>query len=369
MKKLFLLASAALVLAACSQNDVSETIDQAALTSSDNAIQFGTYVNQSKQTRAEINDLTTLQSKGFHVFAYYTQKADYTSGSFAPNALWNRDVTYSSSTWSYSPVIYWPNNVDDEMSFFAYAIDATSGTDYTVAPTDGSTNGDPKITLSAPGLDLLYATPQKNLKHNDNGGQDVDHSITDKVTFTFQHAAAKITLYVRHYVDEVRSGSSNGSKDLESGTTVTLTSVKFIPTSGSSYATSGATFNLATPGWEGITGLTETQTWWSGTQNVTKSATAVTDGSFTIIPETSGTINGKIEVTYTVKTTGTDGGSTDFEVTNDITMNTAQDIAAVYGKNTNIYLDLGLTSVKFDAAITAWGDNTDQDVDLPANNE
>jgi len=160
MKKLkFITASAAiaaLTLTAC-QNDVDFTQEDAqnaaaaAAALDDNAIQFGTYLNQNLATRAgwagsidnnRLKDLaddgTTSDptTNGFGVFAYYTGTATYDSywtsvdvsdaakikaakqTSQAANFMfnqqvkWNKDLGDSYITkWTYSPLKYWPNEV------------------------------------------------------------------------------------------------------------------------------------------------------------------------------------------------------------------------------------------------------------------
>lgn len=99
---------------------------------------------------------------GFGVFAYYTNTAAYgnayNSGSQSPNFMYNQQVAWSSSTWAYSPIKYWPNDtqtsaVDQKsatgtqdnggkISFFAYApytnSVTVSATTYELVPAEGT---------------------------------------------------------------------------------------------------------------------------------------------------------------------------------------------------------------------------------------
>ena len=212
-----------------------------------NAITFGTYMSGTPTTRAgrpgsidtDALKTGTHKTDGFGVFAYYTGSANYNtkngaSATLAPNFMFNQQVTWNASAvagsvtkWQYSPVKYWPNEVqngavDDQdndasdnqatgsttyggnVSFFAYApfVDfsttTTTGINQT-SPTAGSSegnvggivaingltaladantvNGDPKLTYKiATGgntVDLLWGTrgdTGKNVIEGENAG-------------------------------------------------------------------------------------------------------------------------------------------------------------------------------------------------------
>ena len=108
---MILAAAAALALVACAK---VETIN----TNAPEAIGFGVYVPKTATkagaagtiTQTGENSTTSLQDTGFGVFAYYTDGASYpaTNTSLKPNFMYNTKV--SGSTWSYSPIKYWPND-------------------------------------------------------------------------------------------------------------------------------------------------------------------------------------------------------------------------------------------------------------------
>ena len=128
MKKIYLLAAAAALFAACSSDKVSlDTPQQPQL--DNNAVGFDAYL-QRTTTRAGYSEkdmeLADLQSEGFGVHAYYTDNRDYDQLA-VPNFMYNTKV--STSSWTYSPIMYWPNEYGntavsddaDKVTFFAYA--------------------------------------------------------------------------------------------------------------------------------------------------------------------------------------------------------------------------------------------------------
>lgn len=169
-------------------------------------VNFGSYLAQSKSTRAGEDGTNTsanssfmttdlLQSKGFGVVAYYTGTSQYAAGQSTtePNFMYNTKV--SGTDWTYSPVVYWPNGgqtagevVAGEgtqyVSFFAYAPykEVTPSTGAVASATTGitalssnATSGDPTVsyTLGAKGADadLLWGTAGTNGTTTSGSGQ------------------------------------------------------------------------------------------------------------------------------------------------------------------------------------------------------
>lgn len=155
MKKiLFFAAAAVAMLASCSQNDdlTAPTVAQNA--QQQTAVLFGTYLGRQAETRTytsgpisnttnATSGETALYEAGFGVFSYLT--ADLYSNTptpttLKPNFMYDQQVTSTDgSTWTYTPIKYWPNGVDTKegvatdpsntateagaqyLSFFAYA--------------------------------------------------------------------------------------------------------------------------------------------------------------------------------------------------------------------------------------------------------
>jgi len=271
MKKNFLAmtALAAMLFAGCTSSDditTRETITKA--NEAATPINFGTYMGKTGTRAGTPGTITTdganstvsLQTQGFGVFAYMkgtngaTDCFTYSDPNWnwnvqTPNFMYNQQVTYSASKWSYSPVKYWPNDFSTgsvdartpaatgsvnagKISFFAYApYVAATATTGTVSPnTEGITalsanNADtePWVTYkfkktgtpekydltTSQNVDLLWGTRTTasydlasgsetalDGKYKDSEGNSYNTDLTKQKTaetidFNFKHALAK----------------------------------------------------------------------------------------------------------------------------------------------------------------------------------
>lgn len=300
MKKyLFFAASALVMLASCSQSDDLSAPVVADNTDGNTPVEFGTYVGRNTTSRAAAAEGAIEATKsadyktatyvmaekgGFGVFAYYTEGNTYgqrqhsvytaengTLDAIAPNFMYNQKVEkdaetgdgsegskYDVSTWKYSPIKYWPNeiaegNVDGatnnaqgsqaygNVSFFAYApyTDGTSlASDGITGISSVSTVGDPTITYTIPSdineggnfVDLLWGTYNATdnnvlgsgnvgVQGDGNANNDKDasrtykQSILDEYTtnadLTKQKTQGKIGFAFKHALASI--GGSNGT--------------------------------------------------------------------------------------------------------------------------------------------------------------
>ena len=246
MKKNYLfgmLALAAMTMVGCSNDEVVNDYSQ------DNAIQFGTYVGRDAESRAYVIDTEVLGKEGFGVFAYY-HKGENTPGQFSetstPDFMYNEQVTNTGTwndtdgfdnDWIYNPVKYWPNNVNDRVSFFAYApwqgnaensdytLSANTATSYPTISYKVEVNDN--IAVSENQKDLLYLkNPEKYMNMPKPG-------INSKIEFVFGHALSRIGFAAKVLVDEVNqdptiSENKNGHvlSKLAEKTKITINSVK-----------------------------------------------------------------------------------------------------------------------------------------------
>lgn len=149
------------------------------------------------ETKAEITSDADLRTAGFGVFAYYTGSSNYTDIAGAQGVIFNnRRVTYSSG-WSYGSVNeYWPTQLGEKVSFFAYApwgdwngsVSATGA-----APTiPYSVIDEPTAAKIAAQKDLLWGTQSSGSPYRDVT-RDATGGIVD---FQFRHAISKMRFYI-----------------------------------------------------------------------------------------------------------------------------------------------------------------------------
>ena len=132
MRKMFFLAAAAAMFAACTSNDNLETQAPEPTAPADIAVGFDAYTQRSV-TRAGVTgdiNLDALKNNSFGVFGYYTDANEYDPQA-TPNFMYNEKIMWDETNdyWYYSPVKYWPNEYggsaisdeQDKVSFFAYA--------------------------------------------------------------------------------------------------------------------------------------------------------------------------------------------------------------------------------------------------------
>lgn len=236
--KNLLTVAAALLLAGCSQNEITEMSPDA-----HPAVGFSVYSGvQTKGTEIKVEHL----KPGFGVFAYHT-KADAwstASSTAAPNFMYNQKVESSDGTnWTYTPVKYWPAD-GEKVTFFAYGPHSgISGSGITV-PAVGSITNAPKLTFAIEStgdatkmIDFVVA------KNEASATQDRTHANSASgVTFTFQHVLSRLTFDAKPSVELSTTTSAKGT------TYVMVKSAKILQASSSKFYKSGV-FDCANATW------------------------------------------------------------------------------------------------------------------------
>ncbi len=361
------LAATALILTGCSQNEIIDEVAQ------NRPIEFGTYAGRPAQTRAT----SSAKPESLGVFAYYTGEANWAEWNPGTeknaNFMKNQKVTLTEGNYTYSPIKYWPNNAGDKVSFFAYAPYADN-TKVTIGTGNAFTLENFTVSDNVKThKDLLY------VKNNDTF--DLERpKVTDKVTFNFAHALARIGFSATYQVDNNITGSG-----IDENTKITVKKVTLSSANGTDkvfYSSGnlnvGSDFSI---NWNSTTTDIASFTL-NSSNNFPENGNILPtndnpkkhkidqlnsdDSYIMIIPQNFEDKKLKITVEYDVATTDgnlPDGNSV---ITNVISKELgATDFEA--GKAYTYNLILGLTSVKIDATSADWPDATVQGVHLPQN--
>ena len=175
MKKLMILAVAAIALAACSKTfDVKH--------SEGAAIGFNTWTEQLTKVRTQGSN-TFVSGDDFAVYGYkYVTSSDTKTTVFE-----DVDVNYDGSAWAYTPARFWDQATD---SYTFYAVSPTEvGTAATVAPQTGVISTSASITFAGNDNDILVADEKTVAKAN--YGTDV--------AMVFNHIASLVDFKVKKH--------------------------------------------------------------------------------------------------------------------------------------------------------------------------
>jgi len=253
MKKIMLIAASAALFAACSSEaDFEQTMPSQAetnFTTGTDAVGFDVVAGKAN-TRATYGAITTdvlkTSSDGFGIFGFHGTAY---AASLKPNYMYNQQVIYSGSDWTYDPIKYWPNETgsssansthEEKLSFFAYApfIKVTPATGDPVAYTakaltsgeapqgitaitnNTESSNDPTLTFVVPDdpakqTDLLWgvipatttwtnvtSTTPVSMTEGEPWVDLLKPTVESKVKFQFKHALAKLNFLIDAYVDD-----------------------------------------------------------------------------------------------------------------------------------------------------------------------
>lgn len=186
-----LIACAALTMTGCSNDEINAPQQS----QGNNAIEFSTYLGRNAQgSRGTETNTESIKTSGFGVLAYYTEQADFADTN-KPNFMWNQQVTYSNSAWSYTPIKYWPTKVGDKVSFFAYAPYVASGNTNGIVLSGNSATGAPTATITLPEdpsqtIDFVAAV-QMNKTHDNSA------SANNNVSFNLKHEMTRVKVQAK----------------------------------------------------------------------------------------------------------------------------------------------------------------------------
>ena len=405
-------ATAAVVLSACAKIETPYKANEL-----DEALAFGVYVPKTtKAGSAGEMDNTKLQATGFGVIAY--EQAGGYDASIKPNFMYNQEVTYSSSVWSYSPIKYWPNQLTNAgvtdaqsansqdihtVSFFAYApyVETPGGTEGIIAMSAKNATGDPTVTYKVSddldkNVDLVWGTSNGATWTNVAGGDNTvaeglpyidlqKPTVGTKVHFKFYHALAQLNLSaVASYNQQAAGGTA------KNGVKITIKEVKLTVEDQLDEAVLNLNNTTAKqPKWD-VTGATaadlvltvdgdklhtDVKDAGAGLASAQPKGVIATEGPvlatnkyFTLIPKTDAT-DVTVKVTYYVTTDDENLDDKYSRVENIIykTINFPHGFAA--GTKNNIKMILGISEVALEGEVVNWETGDTIEVYLPQNKE
>lgn len=351
---------------------------------------------------------------------------------YSPVKYWPNDPNDKLTFFAYAPYDDADANNNesgyDNISFSVHTTTTETTTDGETTTTSTVMSGDPIITFNVNNdvkkqQDLLISTSAtQNLTKNKAGVDGI--YVDENVSFTFNHALSRIGFTVKAIVDEVEAGTT--PKALDPNTTIVLrevvlcrsqASTKSAAVGSSIFYTSGTinlnqqnknatvngnyvqfnwatktgtqTFNLNNDDFAAQTdfgAIYDEQGFVINSTNSTSANKLNTDDSYImIIPQEFGNYDDDdqnnnaplyVYVEYDVITLdgaiGYDGANAAYadlksKITNHIS--TPVSINFESGKAYSLNLQLGMTSVKVDASVTAWPTEVGSAVDVPKNTE
>ena len=394
MKKNFLWTMAAAVtLVGCANEDL---MNESIQVNESNAITFSTYVNK---TRASVVDTEYIKDYGFGVSAYYTKDKNFEAGEFE-TFMDNTKVYFDEQkgAWTYSPIKYWPNNVDDKLSFFAYAPYSHENITFDNPDNRSSFIFEVKNNVREQ-VDLIY---HKAAGDNVNGVEKsidrIKPTISSTITFNFWHALSRIAFDVKAVVDDRDTNSGNlldGNTRINVKKVALISATKEYPEGLDGPFLVKETFNILDGTWGNNAGGTQGFEFdgddfyravdVEGTANVeTDDVAQLTkfnpaqrllneDSYLMIIPQEDCKFRIYIEYDVISELDNTDGTGNDYNIiTNKIT-SAEMTYSFVAGKAYVFNIRLGMTSAKFTAEVTEWPAEDDADREnetwTPENNE
>ncbi len=415
-KTMVLVAAATLALVSCAKVETG-TATPGVVANDKVALDFGVYVPNTKAGEAGEMNNAKLQSTGFGVIAY--EKEGAYDGSTKPTFMYNQLVEYASSAWTYSPVKYWPNQLNDDgttdgqgawsqkahtVSFFAYApyVAAASGTEGIVAMSAASATGDPTVTYKVSSdldknVDLVWGTSNGNPWTNVAGGDNTaaegmpylglqKPAIGTKVNFKFYHALAQVNLTAVGAFNITAAGGT--AKD---GVKVTIKEVVLTVPGMRDQAVLNLNNTVAkTPNWD-FTGATPTDltltvngdklnanvkdagevaaTAQPAGVTATEGPVLATNKYYTLIPTDDTAVTVTVKVTYYVTTDDANLDDGFSRVENVIKKDITFEHGFKAGTKNNIKMILGLSEVALSGEVADWETGNTIEVYLPKNVE
>ena len=180
---------------------------------SDEPMSFSSYASRTvSRADADVVTGTVLpDNSSFGVFAYYQQgvvgssTAHWSDGGWTPSFMFNQEVEFDGSEYSYSPLRYWPANSENTISFWAYYPYGAYNTSNTGQLKFYESDGTTAFSNTSTGLPLVkYTVPtdpadQCDILFDSFASQDMTYescATPGTVPLTFRHALCLVDLMI-----------------------------------------------------------------------------------------------------------------------------------------------------------------------------
>lgn len=183
------------VLVSCSSSDAEDIPETPSLSDIPVSFQVASkWDNESSSRVTENGNAVSFESgDAIGVFAYYNKENG--TQSTAPNFMNNQKVTCNvqdnTTSWTYSPVKYWPNNPQDNISFYAY-YPYRSSSDKDKLSVSYSSDAPLSIEYNCPNadIDLMVAKAPEQKSSTASVPLKFEHLLA-RVKFTFTYKGDK----------------------------------------------------------------------------------------------------------------------------------------------------------------------------------
>ena len=131
----------------------------------------------------------------FGVFAYYTKTSNWGNGNnFTPNFMYNEDVAFDGTSYTYDPIKYWPNSTNDKITFWAYYPYSANAVLYKA---NNSSTVYTNATKNFPDIRFTVTDGQTDFMISNVASNKTRPAVNTPVLLTFNHALSSISFYVK----------------------------------------------------------------------------------------------------------------------------------------------------------------------------
>ena len=159
---------------------------------SDLPVRFSTGI--TTKATSPLPDNTT-----FGVFAFYQPGTALSPGTWnssrTPNFMYNEDVLFDGSTYTYSPLKYWPNNDYNTITFWAYC--PYNASNLVLRESGSTSTAYSNTSTGIPDLFYTVTDGKTDLLASELVQNESKQGLSESVLLPFHHTLSKLAFYVK----------------------------------------------------------------------------------------------------------------------------------------------------------------------------